>query len=386
VSVMEEIKLALTTPLTAEESATGTIEVEVERLLEPDTEANLKRFFYEQGWTEGLPFILPTEERVAEMLTGTSHAADEEVGTMQPSPAQVAWSYDVENVAIVAVMAGARPEHFPAILTLASLGQPAMPSSTTSMVRFAVFNGPIREELDMNMGIGAMGPYDNEACALIGRAWQLMTKCLGGSQAGTTYMGTFGNNYNYISPVFGENEERMPEGWLPFSVQQGFKSEDSVISVFTGWTLVNYGAYNDDTYADTMARMVNAFEFSGTSWHFIPDRYTGQDFWLVIDPSSAQVLKEVEGFDTKEELAQYIFDNSYYTIWDYWNAFPTNKQKGLEGEEPYASWLELPDGAYSTEHPMHTPPQIVVTGGSTNPYWYMIDGSSRASARVDDWE
>ena len=58
-----------------------------------------------------LPIVLPTEERVAAMLEGTSHAPDEVVGRMRPTETQEDWTYTVEQVAVNAVMAGARPEY-----------------------------------------------------------------------------------------------------------------------------------------------------------------------------------------------------------------------------------------------------------------------------------
>ena len=96
----------------------------------------------------------------------------------------------------------------------------------------AVVNGPIRQELGMNAGIGAMGPY-NHANATIGRAYGLLSQNLqGGSVPGVTYMGSQGNNYAYNNITFAENEERSP--WEPFHVQHGFKPSDSTVSVFSG--------------------------------------------------------------------------------------------------------------------------------------------------------
>ena len=82
-------------------------------------------------------------------------------------------------------------------------------------------NGPIRDEIDMNSGIGAFGPY-NHANATIGRAYSLVSQNLqGGSVPGETYMGSQGNSYAY-SACFAENEERSP--WTPFHVQHGYEA------------------------------------------------------------------------------------------------------------------------------------------------------------------
>ena len=103
----------------------------------------------------------------------------------------------MEKVAVNAVMAGARPEYFPVILALAATGVSARGSTSSSAAAMAVVNGPIRHEIEMNSGIGAMGPY-NHANATIGRAWGLLSQNLqGGSEPGLTYLGSQGNNYAY---------------------------------------------------------------------------------------------------------------------------------------------------------------------------------------------
>src|SRR5437016_2075988 len=104
---------------------------------------------------------------------------------------------------------------------------------TTSLAAaMVVVNGPVRGELDMSWGIGALGPY-NEANATIGRAFALLSQNLqGGSEPGLTYMGSQGNNYGYNCITFAENEERSP--WDPFHVQHGFAATDSTVSVFGG--------------------------------------------------------------------------------------------------------------------------------------------------------
>jgi hypothetical protein len=188
-------------------------------LIGPDTEENLQRLFYANGWTDGLPIVLPTEERIAKMLKGTSRRPDEVVGKMQASSVREFWSYTVEKVAVNAVMAGAKPEHFPVILAIASTGVPSLFTSTTSFARMVVVNGPIRNKIGMNAGIGALGPF-NEANAVIGRAWTLLSKNLGNAGSpGSVYMGSHGNNLNYNNVLPGEGGE-FTEGWKPFHVQK----------------------------------------------------------------------------------------------------------------------------------------------------------------------
>ena len=92
----------------------------VPRFLRPDTEDNLHKTFIENHWTDMLPIVLPTEERVAAMLGGTSHSPDKLVGKIQMTANRGQWELTVEKVAVNAVMAGARPEYLPVILALAA--------------------------------------------------------------------------------------------------------------------------------------------------------------------------------------------------------------------------------------------------------------------------
>src|SRR5215469_15462019 len=226
---MQEVIEALTSPLDAEDLTGLSFDRSAPRLLSRDSEEHLQQLFLQNHWTDYLPITLPTEERVAAMLKGTSHAPDEIVGRMRPTSFREFWEYTVEKVAVNAVMAGARPEYFPVILALAASGSTARSSSTTSMTNMAVVNGPIRHEIDMNCGIGALGPYDH-ANVTIGRAYALLSQNLqGGSVPGETYMGTLGNGLAY-SACFAENEERSP--WEPLHVQKGLKPTDSAVSVF----------------------------------------------------------------------------------------------------------------------------------------------------------
>ena len=112
--MMQAIIDALTKPLTDEEKKSGMPAgaAPEPRLLKPDTEANLQRLFKDKEWTDFNPIILPTEERVAAMLKGTSHKPDEVVSRMGSR------ELTVEKAAVIAVMAGAKPEYFPTILAV----------------------------------------------------------------------------------------------------------------------------------------------------------------------------------------------------------------------------------------------------------------------------
>src|SRR5690348_10443486 len=233
--MMKEIVDDLTQPLSAEEKKSGLVRISVgPEKYGPDTAKNLQQFYHDNGMTDFLPVIIPTEEEVEEMLKGTSRKPEEVCGRMAGG-AYPPWEYTVRQVAINAVMAGCKPEYFPVVLAIASSGTPSLMSSTNSFAYAAVINGPIRDKLNMNYGIGALGPFAQPNAA-IGRAWTLVSRNLAnGGIPGDTYMGSQGNNRNYNNLIIPENEKDSP--WAPLHVQKGFKPEQNVVSLFVGFSI-----------------------------------------------------------------------------------------------------------------------------------------------------
>lgn len=368
--LIKEIVEALTSPLTEREqhASPAARKPKRPRLLPADTAENLYRRFVESGWTDGLPIVLPTEKRVAEMLTGTSHGPHELVGRMLITTHQEKMEYTVEKVAAIAVMAGARPEHFPVILALAASQEPSMPSSTTSWGRMMIVNGPIRNEIGMNCATAALSPF-NLANSVIGRAWTLMSINFGDARAGENFMATFGHNLNYNNMCFGENEELSV--FEPFHVQKGFLPDESTVSLFRGWNVLNFGIGP----AKEMAHVIATFGSMGPSITF------------VVDPLVAKNLR-TEGFKTKQEACKWIVENSKVPAGHYWESqAQSGFAKGLaaQGVEPFATWAKLPKDALITPRLSPDGLNIVVVGGETNPMWITTDFTYTQSVSIDKW-
>ena len=367
---MQEVIDGLTRPLDDADLQGQSFERTTPRLVEADTEEGLQRLFEDNRWTDYLPITLPTEARVEAMIKGTSHSRDEVVGRLRPTDLREFWEFTVEKVAVNAVMAGARPEYFPVILALASSGITARSSSTNSFATISVINGPIRNEIDMNSGIGVMGPY-NHANATIGRAYGLLSQNLqGGSVPGETYMGSLGNWYAYTAAL-PEAEERSP--WQPLHVQQGFKPTDSVATIFFGgwYTHLAYGPRA--TWQQKMRHSLAAVE------QYSPPL-------LVMDPIAARAFVEL-GFDTKEKLIEWCADNARLTAREYWDNQWIQylmKPRAVAGVEPFASRLKAaPDEVIRIFEPSDI--HIVVAGGETQGTWKMISAARRATVPIDKW-
>jgi hypothetical protein len=368
---VQELIEGLTGPLTDEDLKGVSFDRSTPRLLAPDTEDNLQALFIENRWTDFLPVTLPTEERVAKMLKGTSLPPDKVVGRMRPTRFREFWEFTVEKVAVNAVMAGARPEYLPVILAMAASGQTARSSSTTSFATISVVNGPIRNEIGMDAGIGVLGPY-NHANATIGRAFGLLSQNLqGGSVPGESYMGSLGNWYAYTA-AFPENEEHSP--WQPLHVQKGFKPTDSTVSVFFGGWYTQSGYGPRETWKERFIRCLAATE------HYIPPL-------LVLDPIAARGFVEL-GFDTKEKLIAWCAENAGLPARQYWDdqwIQTLIRPLAVAGIEPYATRLKAkPDEIIQMYLPQEI--NIVVAGGETQGGWKMFGGSLRnATISVDAW-
>lgn len=371
--VMTEVVEALTQPLSEAEQAAADFDRSTPRLVEPGAEEDLHRLFLENGWTDCLPIVLPTEARVEAMLAGTSRSPEEVVGRMRPTSTREAWEYTVEKVAVNAVMAGARPEYLPVILALAASQVTARASTTSSAASMAVVNGPVRHEIGMNCGIGAMGPY-NHANATIGRAYGLLSQNLqGGSVPEVTYLGSQGNNYAYNSVTFAENEERSP--WEPFHVRQGFGPDESVVSAFSGCRSTSFLlGLRKKHWREHVRNLLR-----GMNPQNAPT--------LLLDPITAWQFVDRGGFDTAEKLIDWVYENATLpagVYWDYQLVENYVLPRALKGVEPYATLLKAADDALI---PMYRRDQIhvVVVGGETNGYWRIMGCGYGKSVSVDAW-
>ncbi len=369
--VMQEVIEGLTRAPAPD--ATITADRSTPRLVEPDTEDNLHRLFLDNHWTDTLPIVLPTEQRVAAMLAHTSHAPGEVVGKMQATANRGQWECTVEKAAVNAVMAGARPEYFPVILALAASGLSARSSTSSSSSSMVIVNGPIRSEIGMNCGIGAMGPY-NHANATIGRAYGLLSQNThGGSVPGETYMGSLGNGYTYNNLTFAENEERSP--WEPLHVQKGFKPTDSTVSIFWGCRSTTFNLGLREKYWREHVRDM----LIGTDAQTRP--------CLLLDPIAARQFVDRGGFDTKAKLIRWIHETAELPAGRYWDLQLIQNYiypRATYGEEPFASNLAAAPDQLIRIFP-ESDINVVVVGGEANGYWQIMGATHRKTVSVDDW-
>ena len=365
--VMQEIVEKFTKPLTAEEKKTGEIIRDKGPATFTETPEKLQKMFLDNRWTDFLPVVLPTEALVNDMLKATSHAPDEIVGKMSPTNTGnyfEYWTFTVKDVAVNAVMAGCKPEYLPLLLAVSSTGKEAISVSDNSFVDAMVVNGNIRDEIGLNYGVGAMGPFAL-ANTTIGRAWSLIAINLGNcGKVGTTYMGVVGNPMNLINIVIAENEKESP--WEPFSVRKGYKKGENIVSLFEGWGVLSAANWKQASWGKEMNYP-----------KIIKDIFDQQGMLFgaaaVLSPPIAQFVKNA-GYNTVEDFEKFLTPAApQFPMGPPPNAKP---EAGAQAKAP----------APKAKMPMMGSSMAIIVTGATNNNYYSIGGLRyNQSVQIDMW-
>jgi hypothetical protein len=191
---------------------------------------------YQRGWSDGLPVVPPTSERVLRMLGATARAANEVLGLMPPDLGECT----VEKVAINAVLAGCRPEYLPVVLAAVEAAlEPAfcmhgLLCTTYFSSPIVIVNGPITRRIGMNSGGNALG-QGNRANSTIGRALQLVVRNVGGGIPGGIDRATLGTP-SKIGLCFAEDESN--EEWQALAQARGIPIGRSAVTLFGGGEVI----------------------------------------------------------------------------------------------------------------------------------------------------
>lgn len=285
----------------------GESNIRIEIILTNDPYSAATKLFYQRGWTDGLPIVPPTEEAVANMLTGTDLPRDQVVATLDPMGGQAT----VEKIAVNAVMAGCSPEYMPVLITaveaiadpvfdLAGVGTTTNPNASMIIV-----NGPIAKQLDINSGANALG-RGWTANATIGRALHLIEQNIGGSWPGVSDVSSLGSPGDF-SMMLAENEPANP--WQPLQVELGFTKEQNVVTVLSaeGMQRVLDIGVNGEGFLGRVANYVSARES------------TNKNLLLILTPFTAEKLTK-EGWN-KDSIRNYINTHARVPLFRYKSDF-----------------------------------------------------------------
>ena len=187
---------------------------------------------YELGWTDGLPVVPPTEQRVKEFIERSGRPSDEVVGELPERRREIT----VDKVAANAVMAGCLPEYMPVVLAATeAMLEPIFnlvgPSSSMGgSAILSIVNGPIAKELNINSRNNLFGP-GNRANATIGRAVRLILMNACAAIPGVFDRSVIGHPGKYTYCIAEADTETH---WTPLHVERGFSPAESTVTVFAG--------------------------------------------------------------------------------------------------------------------------------------------------------
>ncbi|MFC2070705.1 hypothetical protein ACFLTB_06005, partial [Chloroflexota bacterium] len=349
---------ALTKPLTDEEKESSLWSPRESRILFEGTLEEAEEFYQQtenipgilnapfSRYTDGLPIVVPTEERVKEMLKGTSHRPDEVITYQRDVDADamrrvmlgksvkkgdvvrympMSRTATVEQVAVNAVMAGCKPEYFPVVLAIAESGGGT--GDGRGEGGSFIVSGPIYKEIGMNVSYGRFSP-GNPPNKTIGRVGSLLWRNLGGYKETVSTIMTYGNPISNGGFVFAEYEEGIPKGWKGLNEEMGFKKDESIIMTTMPWKWGIGQEHMPGVYRSlqksghgAIARYLDVKGLPGP--HNYLDYYTDGmwksmegGFTLVLVPQMAQDLADL-GFKSKEEVYEYLWKKSFEPVKDY---------------------------------------------------------------------
>ena len=240
---------------------------------------------YDRGWSDGLPVVPPTEERVLRMLAGTTRSPAELIGFIPPDNAPCT----IEKVAINAVMAGCKPEYLPVVLAAveaACLDEFCMHgvlATTYFSAPIVIVNGPIARKIGMNSAHNVLG-QGNRANSTIGRALQLVIRNVGGGRPGGVDRATLGQP-GKIGFCFAEREH--DSHWESLAVERGFSPDESTVTLFAGGGVHPVGdqkSRQPESLTRSLAMTLR------TVYH--GKIYGKTDALLVISPENMRVFRE----------------------------------------------------------------------------------------------
>ncbi len=331
-----------------------------ERLtVEDDLQAIFDRFTSE-GWTDGLPIVPPTPERVAQMLAYCDLEPSASLGPMPPR-----WAHaTIAKLAVNSVMAGCRPEYFPVIVTAVKailekrFNLYGIQGTTNPATPVLIVNGPIAREIGINARGNLFGP-GFQANATIGRAIRLIMTTIGGGVPQQADKSTLGNPAKYTC-CFAENEADSP--WAPLHVERGFEAATSTVTAFGGAAPANI-IEKSKTAGEMLATIARAMAVPGSN-----NMFMSQEMLLVLGPEHASIAAR-QSFD-KARVRQTLFEHARIPF----------EQMGQGNADVLAVWrsncIEEADGRRTlriAEKPEDI--VIVVAGGAGNhsasiPGWY----------------
>ncbi len=299
--------------------------------------------YFERGWTDGLPIVPPTPEKVGAFLAAAGLDAADILGEVPTREVVVT----AEHAATNAVMAGCRPEYMPAVVAAlrAHLHEKGNCHSTTGTLSGAaqavILNGPVRSELDVACTAGCFGP-GFRANATIGRALRLVVRNVCRAIPGVLDRASFSTPLRFQF-CFGEDEE--DSSWQPMHVERGFAADDSTVTVASVMGMLSATDFSSRTpegVCDSILKTIRSRGVAGDRW-----LGEGTNLVLIVGPEHRRYFDRA-GW-SKDDIRDYLWPRFHE---DGRNVVGLGRPDGLlivaaGGDGMGESWLLFPHLAWA---------------------------------------
>ncbi len=302
-------------------------------------------YYYEQGWTDGLPVVPPTLDKVAEFVAYSGRDAKEVIANEPHLDRECT----VELAAINAIMAGCLKEYFPVVLAAVEAGGTRNGQSTGGFAHLVIVNGPIRERLGFNSTGGLLGPGFRPNMT-IGRALRLIVMNALGIRPHEFDQSTQGSPGQH-GLCIAESEEQSP--WEPLHVEKGFDASASTVTVGTTRAVFHVENRISQIPEQVLLTMADSMSYAGV-WH----RGGARGYTIVMSPVHADILGGA-GW-SKANVKQFLWEHFGRKIGDLRALGPYNRDvvnRGNYEEGPDDHFLRWGDSPESIQ---------IVVGGANN--------------------
>ena len=258
---------------------------------------------YTNGWTDGLPVVPPTAERIEAMLQAGGLEPERQLAFIENRQVSVT----AEKVAINAVMAGCKAEYMPVVAAaVEALADPLYgyhgpATSTGGAAVFMLVNGPIARELDLNSGDNLFGP-GWRANATIGRAIRLVMRNVIGTLPGELDRSSLGHAGKY-SFCIAENEADSP--WPALHTTRGFKPDQNAVTIFA--------AYAPHQYSNRLSATPEGVLDTACATMRISAGTARQPQYAMVFAGEHQAIFRKAGW-AREDVQRYCFDHTKSTL------------------------------------------------------------------------
>ena len=335
----------------------------------PNENVDLIEWYFEQGWTDGLPVVPPTPEHVTAMIESLGGEPDHIEARIPPR-----WgSLTREVLAINLVLAGCLPKYAKvvraAVLALTSphFNLNGVQATTHMAAPLLVVNGPIRHEIKLNSGTNVFGS-GVRANATIGRAIRLVLLNVGGAWPGDLDKSTLGHPGKYTFCI-GENEEASP--WAPYHVEQGYTEDDSTVFCLAAegpHSVTNHVANDPQGILDSLVSAMSTIAHNNA--------VSSGACAVVLGPEHASTIATKNW--TRQDVRRYLWSNTTNTYDDisfagrYGQIYNRNLPK----------WYKREKGARIPIVPSPDDIHLFVAGGEAGRFSAFLPGWGHMSAPV----